>query len=203
MPSMEKNVYEFEISLKGIEPKIWRKIQVPEDYTFFYFSQVINNAIGWSGHPIHLHRFEMNNPETDSPEIIGEDPAATDSSSTLDERDTAIKDLFVDSDSRAIFIYDLGCHWEHDVKLTRILPEIPGKTYPVCIGGERACPSEHCDGFEEYQELLDKKAKPKDELTEEEERQLDVCYMGDDFDPEFFDPDDVDLIAVHDWDDWD
>lgn len=71
-------MYEFEISLKEIEPKIWRKIQVPEDYTFLNFSQVIINAIGWSDHPIHLHRFEINNPETDLPEIIGEDPAETD-----------------------------------------------------------------------------------------------------------------------------
>ncbi|HEX7057200.1 MAG TPA: hypothetical protein VF260_08410 [Bacilli bacterium] len=32
-----KNVYQFKITLKGTKPLVWRRIQVPETYTFYDF----------------------------------------------------------------------------------------------------------------------------------------------------------------------
>ena len=34
MKKMEQQVYQFKIALMGFTPQIWRRIQVPETYTF-------------------------------------------------------------------------------------------------------------------------------------------------------------------------
>jgi hypothetical protein len=46
---MKKNyiqVNQFKITLKGIKPPIWRRIQIPETYTFWELHLAIQNAIG-------------------------------------------------------------------------------------------------------------------------------------------------------------
>jgi len=53
----EKNslVYQFKITLCEIEPAIWRRIQVPGNYSFWDLHVAIQDAIGWLDY--HLHAF--------------------------------------------------------------------------------------------------------------------------------------------------
>lgn len=187
----EKNVYQFKIALKGIKPTIWRRIQVPEDYTFYELSDAILNAMGWVGG--HLHDFKMKNPETGTQETIGEDPDRENSCTSLDEKETKIKDFFINNKSKAHYTYDFGNCWGHNVELMRIVPAVPGKEYPVCIAGKRACPPEDCGGTYGYDELLKKRAKAKAERTDEENEELEWYQMDDDFDPEAFNPKEIDF----------
>jgi len=53
-------VYQLKITLKGIRPPIWRRIQVPETYTFWDLHVAIQDAMGWED--AHLHEFEMVSP---------------------------------------------------------------------------------------------------------------------------------------------
>jgi hypothetical protein len=55
-------VYQFKITLKGTKPPVWRRIQVPETYSFWDLHVAIQDAMGWSDY--HLHLFEMVNPST-------------------------------------------------------------------------------------------------------------------------------------------
>jgi len=55
-------VYQFKITLRDIKPPIWRRIQVPETYTFWDLHVAIQDAMGWSDY--HLHEFEMVDPST-------------------------------------------------------------------------------------------------------------------------------------------
>jgi len=50
-------VYQFKITLEGIRPPIWRRIQVPETYTFWDFHVAIQDVMGWLDY--HLHEFEI------------------------------------------------------------------------------------------------------------------------------------------------
>ena len=50
-------VYQFKITLRDIKPPIWRRIQVPETYTFWDLHVAIQDAMGWSDY--HLHEFEI------------------------------------------------------------------------------------------------------------------------------------------------
>ena len=53
-------VYQFKIALKGLEPLIWRQIQVPETYSFWNLHVVIQDVMGWLDS--HLHLFTIVNP---------------------------------------------------------------------------------------------------------------------------------------------
>lgn len=61
MKKKYNQVYQFKISLKGIKPTIWRRIQVPETYTFWDLHVAIQDAMGWEDY--HLHEFRMMNPD--------------------------------------------------------------------------------------------------------------------------------------------
>src|SRR3989338_8647192 len=51
-----KNVYQFIITLLGTKPPVWRRILIPESYTFYDLHVAIQNAMGWTDS--HLHCFE-------------------------------------------------------------------------------------------------------------------------------------------------
>ena len=55
-------VYQFKIVLAGIKPMIWRRIQVPETYSFWDLHVAVQDAMGWQDY--HLHRFDISNPLT-------------------------------------------------------------------------------------------------------------------------------------------
>src|SRR6056297_411278 len=54
---LKNRVYQFRIELLGIEPTIWRRIQVPSDYNFWDLHVAVNDAMGWLDY--HLHHFEI------------------------------------------------------------------------------------------------------------------------------------------------
>lgn len=56
---MEKfdNVYQFKITLKDVEPPVWRRVLVPETCTFYDLHTIIQDAMGWEDY--HLHAFEI------------------------------------------------------------------------------------------------------------------------------------------------
>ena len=56
--------------------------------------------------------------------------------------------------SRALYAYDFGDGWEHDVELVSVEPRITGTRYPRCVAGQRACPPEDCGGPHGYFDLL-------------------------------------------------
>ncbi len=64
-----EKVYQFKIILQGIKPPIWRRIQVPENYTFWDLHVAIQDARGWTD--THLHNFVIKNPLTGRREEIG------------------------------------------------------------------------------------------------------------------------------------
>lgn len=69
MKKKYKNVCQFKITLKHIKPPIWRRILVPETYTFRDLHVAIQDAMGWTDS--HLHEFQISNPSTRRRTIIG------------------------------------------------------------------------------------------------------------------------------------
>jgi hypothetical protein len=182
-----KNVYEFKITLKDIKPKIWRKIQVPEDYNFWDLHVAIQYAMGWEDY--HLHQFEIMNPKTGDKVQIGmpdDDNMCGDE--LVIETKARIAKYFLSPKDIALYEYDFGDGWEHEIVLEKILPAEPGTDYPKCIAGERACPPEDCGGPWGYEELLEIIKDPKHpEYTER------IEWLGEDFDAEEFSPEEVEF----------
>lgn len=174
-------VYQFKITLKGIKPPIWRRIQVPDTYTFWDLHVAIQDAMGWLDY--HLHSFEMVNPSTGMRVEIGiPDEDFEWGRETLPEWEQKITDWFSMENKLANYTYDFGDDWEHKIQLEKILPSDIKVNYPICVKGKRACPPEDCGGIWGYADFLEIIKNPghekHDELLE---------WVGGEFDPEHFD----------------
>src|SRR5881296_1857231 len=55
-------VYQFKLVLVGVEPPIWRRIQVPETYSFWDLKVALQDSMGWLDY--HLHLFRVTKPVT-------------------------------------------------------------------------------------------------------------------------------------------
>ncbi len=52
-----KNIYQFKCSFLGTKPSVWRRIHVPESYTFYDLHVAVQDAMDWLDY--HLHHFEV------------------------------------------------------------------------------------------------------------------------------------------------
>lgn len=139
----------------------------------------------------HLHEFELNDPFGGNRTRIGmvdDDKEMFDDREVLAEEGCAISDWFSPQNSEARYHYDFGDSWEHEVVLERILPREKGIQYPVCTGGERACPPEDCGGVWGYTELL---AVIRDAKHDDHDSMME--WLGGGFDPEHFNPAEVEF----------
>lgn len=184
MKKKYNQVYQFKITLKGIKPPIWRRIQVPETYTFWDLHVAIQNAMGWEDY--HLHEFTFTLPVTKIKVSIGI-PMEDDLEETmLPGWEINISDFFSLQNPNGDYCYDFGDGWQHSITLEKVLPREAGVIYPRCIDGKRACPPEDCGGIGGYAEFLEAIRDPAHELHED---MLD--WIGGEFDPEDFDANEV------------
>ncbi|PAV13365.1 hypothetical protein ASJ81_18160 [Methanosarcina spelaei] len=182
-----KNIYQFKISMKGITPQIWRRIQVPENYIFLDLHNAIQAAMNWEDY--HLHEFEIQNPKTGILDRIGtegDDYEDFSDEPLVPEKKTKISKYFTLENKEALYRYDFGDNWQVKIRLEKILPRKEEMKYPVCTAGKRAAVPEDIGGIWGYEEMLDILKDPQNEEYEDT-----VEWLGEDFDPEYFNPKDV------------
>jgi hypothetical protein len=178
-----KDVFQFKIILKEIKPLIWRRVLVPETYSFWDLHVAIQNAMGWTDS--HLHEFEIINPSTKIIDRISLDPESD--ANVLSGIENKLASYFSDKNPTAIYLYDFGDGWEHEIILEKILPRLPGKKYPQIIDGKRACPPENCGGppgYRQFVKIMKNKSHP-------EYKAMCRWYGG------VYDPEDWQLEQVH------
>ncbi len=180
---------QFKIELLEIEPAIWRRIQVPREYSFWDLHVAIQDAMGWLDY--HLHKFEIKGAHKNKPDFIGiPDDDFPDDRKILPSWERPIK-YHIDLPGRtALYRYDFGDGWEHNVLLEAISLKEKGQKYPICLNGERACPPEDCGGVSGYYELLEIVKDPKHPEYDSMREWLDGHAQSywpdnpDDFDPQ-------------------
>jgi hypothetical protein len=179
-------VYQFRITLRHVAPPVWRIIQVPETYSFWDLHVAITDAMGWLDY--HLHLFHVASPTGGEPLRVGipDDALFEGDKPTAPGWEVPITRHFTRPGVTVQYDYDFGDGWEHDVVLEAIGERQAGRTYPLCVGGARACPPEDCGGPSGYENLLEVIRDPD---HEEHERMLQ--WLGGRFDPEKFAPDRV------------
>jgi len=69
MANKFEKVYEFKITLLGVSSPVWRRIRVPETYTFWGLHVAIQDSMGWMDS--HLHEFEVTDPSASRKAAIG------------------------------------------------------------------------------------------------------------------------------------
>lgn len=171
---------QFRVALKGIEPEVWRRIVVPAEYSFWDLHVAIQDAMGWLDY--HLHAFLVRNPDTGQVDQIGipEGPFEYDDE-YLPGWEVPIERYFREPQDRADYEYDFGDEWQHEIVLEKIASRVPGKKYPMCLDGARACPPEDCGGVHGYQEML---TALRDPLHEQHEDFLE--WVGGQYEPDAF-----------------
>ena len=50
-----KKVFQIQIALKGVKPKVWRRVLVPSDVLLSDFHRIIQMSMGWTD--THLRQF--------------------------------------------------------------------------------------------------------------------------------------------------
>lgn len=153
-----KLIYQFRIDLLGIKPGIWRRIQVPADYSFWDLHVAIQDSMGWLDY--HLHEFRVKRSSGRKVIEIGIPDTETDRD-ILAGWEVPISDYFAEPGVVAAYDYDFGDGWQHKVLLEGVLLKELSVKYPVCIAGERACPPEDCGGVPGYESLLRVLSKPR------------------------------------------
>jgi hypothetical protein len=151
------SIYQLKITLIGIDPPIWRRIQVPSTLLLCCLHDAFQAVMGWTDS--HLHQFENDG------KVWG-DPESDDSGlKVIDESRVQVgKVLSVEGDS-LVYLYDFGDGWRHEVVLEKIVPS-EGATKPVCLDGARRCPPEDVGGPSGYRELMEVVFEPEHEEFE-------------------------------------
>jgi hypothetical protein len=165
------------VNLMHIEPLIWRRILVPHGITLAQLHKVIQAAMGWENS--HLHEFRIDGNRYGVPDEGFEDP----SSRVHPEDDVRLHDVLDHKEQTFTYVYDFGDDWHHELVVEEILETESDRCEAYCLDGARNCPPEDIGGPFNYPEILTALSDPKheghDHYTE---------WMGDDFDPEAFDP---------------
>jgi hypothetical protein len=175
------DIYQLKVTLLGTKPPIWRRLLVPADLILAKLHDVLQVAMGWDNS--HLYEFSVGKQLYGRPspeERFGFGPH------TINDRKVRLNEVLPAVRSKLVYTYDMGDSWEHSVVVEKRLPADPDATYPICIGGERACPPEDCGGLPGFYGLLEALQNPEDERGQEM-----LEWLGDEYDPEAFSIDDV------------
>lgn len=190
LPRPNVHKYTLRVTLKGIEPKIYRKFNVPSNITLRHLSELILELMGWTNE--HLNQFRKGNDYyAPAYQREGEDDffMGWGRARNYNQEEYTISDILSEKSKSIEWEYDFGDSWCHEVRLSSIGDYEEDEPLVSFVKGERDCPPEDCGGIWGYRDLLviyDKKKSHK-RLTSEEKEQLEWYFMDKDFDPDAFD----------------
>src|SRR5260370_26184783 len=179
-------IYQLKVTLLGTSPPIWRRVLASADVTLAQLHDVLEAGMGWEDG--HLHELSVDQRRIGRPDpedrLMG-------MPSVENERTVRLSGILGRVGSKAIWTYDFGDSWEHGIVLEKRLPVDPNMTYPVCKGGELACPPEDCGRIPGCYDLV---AALNDPNPERHERMLD--WLGDAFNSQAFSVDSVNRMLA-------
>lgn len=161
-------IYQFKITLKQMASPVWRRIQVDEQTSFGKLHLLIQAAFEWDD--MHLHEFYLKTTmektsffEEDNIRIgsIEEDDIVFGFS--LDESQEIVGDYFKQEKDKAVYIYDFGDDWRHEIVLENILYPEQDVLYPLCLKAKGAAPEEDSRGMWEWEDEEADLPTPPDE----------------------------------------
>lgn len=169
--------YILHIAISFSDPYIWRRVQVPGDFTLTELHDVIQASMGWSDS--YFHQFLVG-------KICYEPTMKSNTlreSKRFDEHKYQLHALEEGMQFMFSYIYDAGEGWEHEITLEEIVPPTRELKHPILIAGEHACPPEEVGDVHQYIQLVTAMETPGDK----ESNSLNELSGQSNFDPYFFD----------------
>lgn len=180
-------IYQIKVALEESKQPIWRRVLVHSDITLAQLHTIIQVVMGWTNS--HLHQFIVDGTYYGLPHPDYEDMGME----MHDERQVKLNQIVREQGDTFRYEYDFGDSWLHILEVEDIQEPEAGQTYPRCIKGKRACPPEDIGGLWGYYDYLEAIQDP-DHPEHEAYRE----WYGGDFDPEAFDPAEVNA-ALRQW----
>jgi hypothetical protein len=153
-PKASPPTYELKVTLIGITPPIWRRIQVPSSIKLCCLHSALQAAMGWTDS--HLHQFKKDGKKWGIPEY--ED--------VIDESKTQLARVLKSEGESMIYVYDFGDNWCHEVVLEKIISVNVILKTPICLEGARRCPPEDVGGVSGFEKFLKAAFDPSHEHFE-------------------------------------
>ena len=110
----------------------------------------VQAAMGWENS--HLHLFLVGGEQIGDPRQLDE---------VADEARVTVGELAGRGLKSFAYVYDMGDDWEHAIAIEGSEPIEPGRAYPACVGGKRACPPEDSGGPWGFADMLEAVADPE------------------------------------------
>ncbi|MDR3665906.1 MAG: plasmid pRiA4b ORF-3 family protein [Ignavibacteriaceae bacterium] len=138
----------FKILLKNItDLLVWRRLLVPEQFTFLQFYKTIQVAFGWDNS--HLFQFPPNGYGS-HPVIVIPNPE-WDDEPPLDSKKAKLYEIFTTPKQKLIYIHDFGDDWARTITLEKMTED--KLLHADCIAGQGASPPENRGGAWGYANL--------------------------------------------------
>ena len=157
--------YQMKITLKGVRPPIWRRVQVLGTIRLAEFHAVIQTVFGWTEHQFCIGGVSYGRPDDFDEDVV-------------DEAKLSLAQA-VGQSKRFTYTYDFGDNWEHEIVVEKILVGDSGSERPLCLasgtGRRRGGPW----GYREFLKAIG------DPRHAEHDAMLD--WVGGEFDAEAFD----------------
>lgn len=179
--SLRQEIYQLKVTLLDTDPPIRRRLQVPARITLAALHEIVQVAMGWER--LYGHEFTVKKQRFGVPPA---EPHPASVAPVIDDRTVRLSTVLARRNCRMIYTYDLYDWREHRIVLEREVARDPDLTYPRCTAGERACPPEDCGGIPWFYDILTILADPI-----QPRYQVLRDWLGDDYDPDAFSPDDV------------
>jgi hypothetical protein len=155
--------FQFKIQLAHIsKPTVWRRVLVPEHFSFEKFHRVIQAAFGWGNY--HLYKFSPTGYGS-QPQIGIPDDSGWSDEEIINSKKIKLSEIFNTPKQKFTYIYDFGDAWTHKIELEQIKEQVAKKA--SLLEGKSACPPEDCGGPWGYTNLLKILADPEHEEYED------------------------------------
>ena len=153
----QRNIVRLSITLKYVEPKVARRMDVPLDTRLDDLHLYIQAAMGWDDD--HLWGFEAR--RYGKRALWGPDEFLADCDGTLPD---VIN--FLQGNQEFTYKYDYGDSWDHRIRIGKVQPARDDRRYPYLVSGTGRCPLEDIGGAWGYSEFLRGFEDPDSEYRE-------------------------------------
>jgi hypothetical protein len=170
--AVSERVARLRIELQELEPKIWRRIDMPLSTTLEALHEAIQMTMGWTFS--HLWEFDIDGRCYGDPSFREFD----DEPPIYKANGLRLGVVIARSVDRFVYTYDYGDNWRHDVIVEEVRDGDPDREYPAFVDGARRCPPEDVGGPDGFMDFLEAVLDP----AHEQHRDM-VRWYGGPFDP--------------------
>ena len=152
---MDVELYELNIQLALDGHEIWRRVQIPANYSFRSLHNVIQIVFDWQNY--HLHEFSVERKDNKNLKIVMDDDPETMEFADF-SRDEFVQERFVSlaeifsQHPEVIYEYDFGDSWKHIITLEKSITATSPQAKLIEGKGER--PPEDVGGLHGFNEYL-------------------------------------------------